>query len=105
MNTLEMKGIRLVIHLPAELDHHVTEELRKKIDRMIQEEPISELEFDFAGTRFMDSAGIGMIIGRYKMMQALDGRILASHMSGQIRRVLALSGIQKYMQLDKEEAV
>lgn len=105
MDTLEMKGIRLVIHLPAELDHHVTEELRKKIDRMIQEEPISELEFDFGRTLFMDSAGIGMIIGRYKMMQALDGRIIASHMSGQIRRVLALSGIQKYIRLDKEEAV
>lgn len=105
MDTLEMKGVRLVIHLPAELDHHVTEELRKKVDRIIQEEPISELEFDFSGTLFMDSAGIGMIIGRYKMMQALNGRIIASHMSGQIRRVLALSGIQKFVQLDKEEAV
>lgn len=105
METLELKGIRLVIHLPAELDHHVTEELRKRIDRIIREEPISELEFDFARTLFMDSAGIGMIIGRYKMMQALNGRIIASHMSGQIRRVLALSGIQKYIQLDKEEAV
>lgn len=105
MDTLEMKGIRLVIHLPVELDHHVTEELRKKVDRMIREEPISELEFDFARTLFMDSAGIGMIIGRYKMMKALNGRIIASHMSGQIRRVLALSGIQKFIQLDKEEAV
>lgn len=105
MDILEMKGIRLVIHLPAELDHHVTEELRKKVDRVIQEEPISELEFDFSRTLFMDSAGIGMIIGRYKMMQALDGRIIASHMSGQIRRVLALSGIQNFIQLDKEEAV
>lgn len=105
MDILEMKGIRLVVHLPVELDHHVTEELRKRVDRMIREEPISELEFDFAGTLFMDSAGIGMIIGRYKMMQALHGRILVSHMSGQIRRVLALSGIQKFIQLDKEEAV
>lgn len=105
MEVLEMKGARLVIHLPAELDHHVTEELRKEVDRILQEEPISELEFDFAGTLFMDSAGIGLIIGRYKVMQALNGRMIASHMSGQIRRVLALSGIQKYIHLDKEEAV
>lgn len=105
MDLLEMKGSRLVLHLPVELDHHCTEELRRKIDRIIQEEPVMELEFDFSRTIFMDSAGIGMIIGRYKLMQALNGRIIASHMSGQIQRVLTLSGIQKYIRLDKEEAV
>lgn len=72
---------------------------------MIQEEPVSELEFDFSDTLFMDSAGIGMLIGRYKLMRALNGRIIVSHMSGQIHRVLTLSGIQKFIQLDKEEAV
>ena len=105
MDMLERKGIRLVIHLPAELDHHYTEEIRKKIDIVVREEPISELEFDFSKTVFMDSAGIGMILGRYKMMQALDGRIFASHMSGQIHRVLTLSGIQKAIRLEKEECI
>ena len=102
---LELRGIRLVIHLPVELDHHYTEELRRQIDEIVQEKPISELEFDFSQTMFMDSAGIGMIIGRYKLMQALDGRLIVSHMSGQIRRVLSLSGIQKCIRLDKEEAI
>lgn len=105
MNMLESKGIRLVVHLPVELDHHYTEEIRKNIDRKIQEEPIGELEFDFSDTAFMDSAGIGMILGRYKIMKALDGQVVMSHMSRQIRRILSLSGIQKYIQLDEEEAV
>ena len=105
MDMLELKGVRLVVHLPAELDHHCTEELRREVDRMIQEEPVSELEFDFSDTLFMDSAGIGMLIGRYKLMRALNGRIIVIHMSGQIHRVLTLSGIQKFIQLDKEEAV
>ncbi|MBS6397807.1 MAG: anti-sigma factor antagonist [Clostridiales bacterium] len=105
MSMLELRGIRLVIHLPVELDHHYTEELRRQIDEIVQEKPISELEFDFSQTMFMDSAGIGMIIGRYKLMQALDGRLIVSHMSGQIRRVLSLSGIQKCIRLDKEEAI
>jgi len=105
MDMLERKGERLVIHLPAELDHHYTEEIRKEIDMIVREEPIFELEFDFSRTVFMDSAGIGMILGRYKLMQALDGRIFASHMSGQIHRVLTLSGIQKHICLEKEEAV
>ena len=105
MELLERKGMRLVVHLPAELDHHYTEEIRKKIDITVRDEPISELEFDFSGTVFMDSAGIGMILGRYKMMQALDGRVLASHMSGRIHRVLTLSGIQNYICLEKEKTI
>lgn len=105
MNLLEQRGARLIVHLPVELDHHYTEELRRQIDLTVQEKPVSELEFDFSHTVFMDSAGIGMLLGRYKVMKALSGRLIVSHMSGQIRRVLALSGIQQYICLDKEEAV
>lgn len=102
---MERIGTRLVVHLPAELDHHSTEDIRRKIDKRIEEEPIQELELDFSRTAFMDSAGIGMILGRYKLMKALDGRVITSHMNGQIRRILSLSGIQNYIQLDKEETV
>lgn len=105
MDMLELKGNRLVVHLPAELDHHYTEELRREIDCVVQEEPVTELEFDFSRTVFMDSAGIGMILGRYKLMSALDGRIITSHMSGQIGRILSLSGIQRYVHLVKEETI
>ena len=105
MDLLELKGCRLIVRLPAELDHHSTEDIRREIDYWIEECPVSELELDFSQTMFMDSAGIGMIIGRYKLMRALDGRVITSHMSGQIRRILSLSGIQKYIHLEKEEAV
>lgn len=103
MHLLERKGMRLIVHLPSELDHHYTEEIRRQIDRQIQKEPISELELDFSETVFMDSAGIGMILGRYKLMQALDGRTIVSHMSSSIERILTLSGIQNYICLEKEE--
>jgi stage II sporulation protein AA (anti-sigma F factor antagonist) len=102
---LELKGMRLIIHLPAELDHHCTEEIRRKADRILREQPVMELEFDFAETVFMDSAGIGLILGRYKIMQVLEGRIIVSHMNEQIDRVLALSGIQNYVDMEREEAV
>ena len=105
MDKLELRGNRLVVHLPAELDHHCTEDLRKNIDRRLQEEPIQELEFDFSDTGFMDSAGIGLIIGRYKIMHALDGKVIMSNMNRQIKRVLMMSGIQKMIPLYKEETV
>lgn len=105
MNMLELKGSRLVVHLPAELDHHYTEDIRKEIDYVVKENPVTEVEFDFSRTVFMDSAGIGMILGRYKLMNALGGRVITSHMSGQIGRILSLSGIQRYVHLVKEETV
>ena len=105
MEWMEVRGSRLVVSLPPELDHHYTEEIRMEIDHMVSSQPVDEVEFDFSRTVFMDSAGIGMLIGRYKVMKALNGRIRLSHMNGQIRRILSLSGIQKYIQLDWEEAV
>lgn len=105
MNRLQKQGQRLIVHLPVELDHHYTEELRKEIDMVVREEPVSELEFDFSRTMFMDSAGIGMILGRYRIMEALDGQVITSHMSGQIYRILKLSGIQRYIHLEKGETL
>ena len=103
MELLERKGIRLVVHLPEEVDHHHTEEIRRQVDKVIRKEPVSEVEFDFSETLFMDSAGIGLLIGRYQMMQAFHGRILISHVNEQIERILELSGIEKYIRLEKEE--
>ena len=56
MELLERKGIRLIVHLPEEVDHHHTEEIRRKVDAVIRKEPVGEVEFDFSGTEFMDSA-------------------------------------------------
>lgn len=105
MEWMEVKGDRLLVRLPAELDHHFTDELRTEIDRAVSEMPIDEVEFDFSQTVFMDSAGIGMLIGRYKVMKALNGRIRIRHMNRQVRRILSLSGIGKYIQLEGEETV
>lgn len=99
MDRLELRENRLVVHLPSELDHHQTEEIRSEIDDLVREKPVDEVEFDFSQTVFMDSAGIGMLLGRYKIMRALNGRILVSHVGGQIQRILEMSGIRKYLEI------
>ena len=71
-------GTVMTIHLPAELDHHSAEQIRAEADRLIRTRNIRSLMFDFAGTSFMDSSGIGMIIGRYKMMRFMGGNVVAS---------------------------
>ncbi|MDO4260985.1 MAG: STAS domain-containing protein [Eubacteriales bacterium] len=104
MTMLQRQGGRVVVRLPEEVDHHHTEEIRRQVDRIVREEPVTEVEFDFSETAFMDSAGIGMLIGRHQIMRAVGGRVTVSHMRSQIRRILELSGIQKYISLGEEES-
>ena len=50
MEMLEQKGGRLIVHLPGELDHHHTENIRAAVDHMIRTTPVGEVEFDFSET-------------------------------------------------------
>lgn len=92
-------GTVMRIHLPAEMDHHVSEQLGGQIDRLVQRKHIRCLLFDFADTTFMDSAGAGMLIGRYKTMRFMGGNVMAVNVSRRMERVLALAGIHKIMDI------
>ncbi len=61
-----IKGTNLTIHMPKELDHHNAEEIKREADRLLGTRNIRSIIFDFEKTSFMDSSGIGMIMGRYK---------------------------------------
>ena len=67
-NRFEIQGNSLIIHLPKEVDHMVTDEIRRDSDDIIRKKYIRTITFDFSGTAFMDSSGIGLIMGRYRMM-------------------------------------
>ena len=69
-NRFEIQGNSLIIHLPKEVDHMVTDEIRRDSDDIIRKKYIRTITFDFSGTAFMDSSGIGLIMGRYRMMGA-----------------------------------
>ena len=92
---LEMRGSDMIIFVPEELDHHSAEKIRRASDAMMQSRRVKNVIFDFRETVFMDSAGIGMIMGRYKLMQALGGHVTAVHVSKRVRKILVLSGIYK----------
>ena len=61
----------LLLEITEEIDHHTTEEIRRKADNEITRFMPRKVIFDFSGVTFMDSAGIGMILGRYKMIKML----------------------------------
>ncbi len=99
---VEKIGTTLKVKIPKEVDHCFADEVREAVDRRIQTEDIRELEFDFQDTEFMDSSGIGLLMGRYKLLRALGGRVRISHAGERIRKILVLSGIHKIIEIEKE---
>ena len=95
----------LTIFLPGELDHHNAEEIRKGADKLIEENHIKCVIFDFQETNFMDSSGIGVIMGRYKMVYLLGGEVRAVHANERMKKILTMSGVTKIIQMYEEETI
>lgn len=93
----------LTVFLPHELDHHNAEEIRKESDHLIERNHIRYVIFDFAETNFMDSSGIGVIMGRYKRIYMLGGEVCAVHTNERMKKILTMSGVTKIMQIYEEE--
>lgn len=93
----------LTIYLPREVDHHITEEMKREADAVIDRNHIKYVIFDFEKTDFMDSSGIGVIMGRYKTISLIGGEVWAVHANERIRKILTLSGVTKIMQIYEED--
>ena len=93
----------LTIFLPHELDHHNAEEIRRESDHLIIRNHIRYIIFDFAETDFMDSSGIGMIMGRYRQIYMLGGEICAAHANERVKKILTMSGVTKIMEIIEED--
>ncbi|MGE5474248.1 MAG: anti-sigma F factor antagonist [Ignavibacteriales bacterium] len=85
----------LIVKINCELDHHSSDSLRRKVDGEIQRYMPQNLVFDFDGVRFMDSSGIGMIMGRYKNIKRYDGKAVMANVRPEIKRIFEMSGITK----------
>ena len=90
----------LIVQIPQELDHHSADQICRETDRLATTEDIQEIIFDFSRTTFCDSSGIGMLMGRYKMMNALGGTVRAVKVGDRVAKILLLSGITKIIPLE-----
>lgn len=102
MEQFQIKGKKMIIRVPRELDHHTAEPIRTEADDLMIHRQIDQIEFDFRDTEFMDSSGIGVMMGRYQNIHVLGGTVCASHVNERIFRVLQLSGITKVIEIKKE---
>lgn len=89
----------LMVRLPKEIDHHEAGMICEKADRFLLREDVCNVVFDFENTRFMDSSGIGVIMGRYRKIACFGGKVYAIHADSQIQRIFKISGLHKIVEV------
>lgn len=94
-NFYEVNGETLIVHLPEELDHHTVEIIRKGTDQLFCSKRIRDVVFDYKNTYFMDSSGIGLVMGRYREVRYLKGDIYITCVNGKVSRFLEISGLYR----------
>ena len=93
----------LLLKITEEIDHHAVEKIRRKADFEIEKHIPRKVVFDFSNVIFMDSAGIGLILGRYKNVVSLGGSLEVINATETVNKILIMSGINKIIDINKEE--
>jgi stage II sporulation protein AA (anti-sigma F factor antagonist) len=100
----EISDGTLRVSVPRELDHHCATQLKEEADLLIDAYHVRYLVFDFARTEFMDSSGIGVLIGRSRNLSFAGGRVAAANLSPRVEQIFHLSGLHRMITvLPKED--
>ena len=94
---------RLIFKMNEDIDECVAQKIRRKLDNEIERYIPKEVIFDFNNVSFMDSAGIGLIIGRYKLANMLGGKVEVANMTTPVRKIFEMSGILRIIPEVKKE--
>lgn len=94
---------KLIIRIDGDIDHHTCEEIRSKIDNEIMKRNPKSIIFDMKNVNFMDSSGIGVIIGRYKLIMTNGGIAAMVNVRPQIKRVYEICGLKKIIPVYENE--
>ncbi len=101
------QGDRVQVLLTGELDHHGAIALRRELDGLIADSRVRWLILDFAQVRFMDSSGIGVVLGRYRQLRDRPGGggVAVLHLNDTIRRIFRMAGMDRLIPILDEQEV
>lgn len=99
----EIKHDVLCIRLSGELDHHTADELREKATALIEENEIRHIVLNLEQLSFMDSSGLGVILGRYKQIKQVHGEMVVCAISPAVQRLFDMSGLFKIIKMEPTE--
>ncbi len=94
---IEQKELRFFIQ--GEIDHHSAKQLREEIDELIFDNRPDILYMDFSNVEFMDSSGLGLIMGRFKLMQVYGGKTILLNPAHRILKIIELSGMNRIIEI------
>ncbi len=92
------EGKRIIARLRGELDHHSAKNVRETLDELLDNEQTEELILEMSGVTFMDSTGIGVILGRYKRINEQGGIMKIANAHGHAESILRMSGVFSIME-------
>ena len=100
----EKSGENLLVYLNGEIDHCSAEKLRRDMENLLRDQTIRRLTLDFSRVSFMDSSGVGMLIGRYKTMAARNGQVCVRNLRPVVKKLFYMAGLHRIMiNLDAED--
>lgn len=90
---VKKEGDKLTVTMKGELDQDAAEGVRERLERELDDEKIQRIEFDMRGVAFMDSSGIGVILGRYRRLKKRGGGMDIKNAPKNVERILRMSGV------------
>lgn len=100
--SISVKGEVVTAYLSGEIDHHTAREMRETIDGAVETNMPSLLIMDFENISFMDSSGIGLVMGRYKNLAKHGGELHISGASNQLCKVMRLAGLERLAKINSD---
>lgn len=102
---IEYRQNEIRVLLEGEIDHHSASIIRVSIDEAILNKRPQLLILDFGKVTFMDSSGIGLVMGRYKLMKTVGGRIVVDNLSASAYKVMRLAGLETLGEIRQREVI
>ena len=102
--TYEEIGLFLRIKLKGDIDHHSAVAVRSGIDTLLYKIRPRRLYLDLSGVDFMDSSGLGLIMGRYALMKEIGGDVIVAEPTAGVERVLKLAGLERVVRIERAKS-
>jgi len=91
----------LYVKLSGDIDHHSAKTARDSVDNLIRKNNPAECELDLSAIEFMDSSGLGLVLGRYKKLTDMGGKMKIINPSKRVLQILQLAGVEKIIKIER----
>lgn len=100
---IEREGDILKVRLCGEMDHHNASALRVELDELISKEHPRKVIMDMSGIGFMDSSGLGFVMGRFALTQRLGGEFVLENPGERIMKIFELAGLSRMIRIEEKK--